>query len=304
MDDILQAFKATGSLRRSLTPEGQGLGGGTGVPGLFASRLLASRSLGEGEFLTGKGSGTGTGTGTLGRSKGDRVAEILSRVRTLTRRLDKDKPLDTSTLTGISGMGMGTGSRGGLGSSSGYRGNVSSSSSRGNTYLKGDSLSKSDTEGFREDAVWSNSNPMHAIDRDADKAVQLSKSQSFRGRRGSAHRYENADAIEEEDEKDLLGEEEAGKKRNDEEEEEEEDEEDEDDEEEEQEGKETEENEKEDHSSGWGNEGKRSEGKDDTPPRSQYHQGEEVGHRSGDDDVEQFEETDADATEEDRLIRP
>ena len=301
MDDILQAFKATGSLRRSLTPEGQGLGGGTGVPGLFASRLLASRSLGEGEFLTGKGTGTGTGTGTLGRSKGDRVAEILSRVRTLTRRLDKDKPLDTSTLTGISGMGMGTGSRGGLGSSSGYRGNVSSS--RGNTYLKGDSLSKSDTEGFREDAVWSNSNPMHAIDRDADKAVQLSKSQSFRGRRGSAHRYENADAIEEEDEKDLLGEEEAGKKRKDEE-EEEEDEEDEDDEEEEQEGKETEENEKEDHSSGWGNEGKRSEGKDDTPPRSQYHQGEEVGHRSGDDDVEQFEETDADATEEDRLIRP
>ena len=57
------------------------------VQGLFASKLLASRSLGDGSFSLSK---------MEGQSKGDRVAEILSRVRTLTKRLDNKTSVNTS----------------------------------------------------------------------------------------------------------------------------------------------------------------------------------------------------------------
>ena len=132
MDDILLAFKATGTLRKSL--------GDTSAvgQGSLASRLHAIRSSLDGDV------------GGIGetRSKGDRVAEILSRVRTLTKKLDtpinvRDAAAVSTPITASRGIGIGIAAPS---SSSRYADNKSDS-------MGGDS---------RDEAVWSLVNPMHA----------------------------------------------------------------------------------------------------------------------------------------------
>jgi hypothetical protein len=182
VDDILLAFKATGTLRKSLgdtAAQGQGS---------LASRLHAIRS-----SLDGDVGGIGEA-----RSKGDRVAEILSRVRTLTKKLDtpiavRDAAAVSTPITASRGAGIGTG----IGmtapsSSSRYADNKQDG-------MVGDS---------RDEAVWSLVNPMHAnpksrVSAPADKGV------GGRGRargeeRGAVlklskpHRYSNSSGVEEE----------------------------------------------------------------------------------------------------------
>lgn len=181
MDDILLAFKATGTLRKSL--------GDTSAvgQGSLASRLHAIRSSLDGDV------------GGIGetRSKGDRVAEILSRVRTLTKKLDtpinvRDAAAVSTPITASRGIGIGIAAPS---SSSRYADNKSDS-------MGGDS---------RDEAVWSLVNPMHAnpksrVGTPAERGVG---GVGGRGRargeeRGAVlklskpHRYSNSSGVEEE----------------------------------------------------------------------------------------------------------
>ena len=182
MDDILLAFKATGTLRKSV-----GDGSAMGY-GLLASRLHTVRSSLDGDAL---------GAGGEARSKGDRVAEILSRVRTLTKKLDKTSSLSsptatpTPTLTPIQSASSPL-----IGSPTA----PSSSSSGGFGDYKHDVMGDS-----RDEAVWSLVNPMHASPKGRAAAVPLGMKGKARGEdRGAVlkiskpHRYGNASGIEEE----------------------------------------------------------------------------------------------------------
>jgi hypothetical protein len=182
VDDILLAFKATGTLRKSLgdtSAQGQGS---------LASRLHAIRSSLDGD------------TGGIGeaRSKGDRVAEILSRVRTLTKKLDtpinvRDAAAVGTPITANRSSGIGTG----IGIA------APSSSSR---YAD----NKQETMGGdgRDEAVWSLVNPMHANPK-SRVGTPADRGEGGRGRargeeRGAVlklskpHRYSNSSGVEEE----------------------------------------------------------------------------------------------------------
>lgn len=178
MDDILLAFKATGTLRKSLgdtTAQGQGS---------LASRLHAIRSSLDGDVR---------GIGEA-RSKGDRVAEILSRVRTLTKKLDtpinvRDAAAVGTPTTASRGAGIGIAAPS---SSSRYAENKPDS-------MGGDS---------RDEAVWSLVNPMHAN----PKSRVGTPAEGGVGGRGRAkgeergavlklskpHRYSNSSGVDEE----------------------------------------------------------------------------------------------------------
>jgi hypothetical protein len=189
VDDILLAFKATGTLRKSLgdtSAQGQGS---------LASRLHAIRS-----SLDGDVGGIGEA-----RSKGDRVADILSRVRTLTKKLDtpinvRDAAAVSTPVTASRGAGI----RIGIGIA------APSSSSR---YAE----SKPDSMGgdSRDEAVWSLVNPMHAnpksrVGTPAERGVGgLGGRGRARGEERGAvlklskpHRYSNSSGVEEETESD------------------------------------------------------------------------------------------------------
>ena len=176
MDDILLAFKATGILRKSL--------GDTSAvgQGSLASRLHAIRS-----SLDDDVGGIGEA-----RSKGDRVAEILSRVRTLTKKSDtptnvRHAAAVSTPVTTSRGIGITAPS-----SSSRYADNKKDA-------MGGDN---------RDEAIWSLVNPMHAnpksrVSTPADRGV------GGRGRargeeRGAVlklskpHRYSNSSGLEEE----------------------------------------------------------------------------------------------------------
>lgn len=186
MDDILLAFKATGTLRKSLgdtSAQGQGS---------LASRLHAIRS-----SLDGDVGGIGEA-----RSKGDRVAEILSRVRTLTKKLDtpinvRDAAAVSTPITASRGAGIGIGiGTAAPSSSSRYADNEQDS-------MGGDS---------RDEAVWSLVNPMHAnpksrVGTPADRSVG-GRGKARGEERGAVlklskpHRYSNSTGVEEEAESD------------------------------------------------------------------------------------------------------
>ena len=253
MDDILQAFKATGTLRRSFTsqtpspgPGTQGgtLGAGSGmtpnrVQGLFASKLLASRSSGEGFSLS-------LSNMDPGQSKGDRVAEILSRVRTLTRRLDDYTSLNTSINVAASkdskndGYGVKSDSNGSGAATdanpdktSYTSASSSGSSGKGVTNKKSDSSKDISSKASASSLEMSSEIPPViglpvgvTEGKDSSRPVSRSykgesgggsgcdakgdhspalQSRVGRSKNNRAHRYENSDVIGEEDDADLLG---------------------------------------------------------------------------------------------------
>ena len=179
VDDILLAFKATGTLRKS-SGDGTALGNGQ-----LASRLHIARSSMDGD-------GHGTGVGGEFRSKEDRVAEILSRVRTLTKKQDKPNPLSAATATTPLAVSP----------------TAPTSSSRFGNF-------KHDTgRDSSEEAVWSLVNPMHAAPKGVKGGAQADRGTGggVIGGKGKAkgeervavlklsrpHRYGNSSGIEEE----------------------------------------------------------------------------------------------------------
>ena len=162
--------------------------------GLQSSRLHTARSSMDGE-------GYGTGVGGELRSKEDRVAEILSRVRTMTKKLDKPNSVSAATATPTATTLLAVSP------------SAPTSSSRFGDF-------KHDTgRDSSEEAVWSLVNPMHAAGSKGGKGG----SQADRGgggdggviggkgkvkgeERGSVlklsrpHRYGNSGGIEEETE--------------------------------------------------------------------------------------------------------
>lgn len=174
------AFKATGTLRKS-SGDGSALGNDP-----LGSRLHTARS-----SMDGDGHGIGTGVGGELRSKEDRVAEILSRVRTLTKKQDKPNSVSAATATtSTTPLAVSP--------------TAPTSSSRFRDF-------KHDTgRDSSEEAVWSLVNPMHAAPKGVKGGAQADRGTG--GGKGKAkgeervavlklsrpHRYGDSSGIEEE----------------------------------------------------------------------------------------------------------
>eukprot|EP00596_Hydrurales_sp_CCMP1899_P002506 CAMPEP_0119048806 /NCGR_PEP_ID=MMETSP1177-20130426/61104_1 /TAXON_ID=2985 /ORGANISM="Ochromonas sp, Strain CCMP1899" /LENGTH=262 /DNA_ID=CAMNT_0007025197 /DNA_START=269 /DNA_END=1057 /DNA_ORIENTATION=- len=164
VEDILQAFKATGGIRRSLNATG-GVGGHGSSPLSSSRKMLTSNSMNASEFQSLKGTG----------DKKDRVDEIIARAKTLTKRLDSRVSTDGNVRvsTDINNPEI-----------------KKQEFSNNNPMYNNDKKSSVSTDGVR--ATLSSSGPLKARPRGGKHL------------RPKSHRYEGSDGIQEEDEADLL----------------------------------------------------------------------------------------------------
>ena len=147
MEDILQTFKATGSLRRSMATVSMSSMKPT------SKILLTSSSMNTLKDRTEL-------SAPIGKSKGDRVAEILLRVKSLTKKLDGKSKNSNDPNSNQNALNI----AGGVSDST-----DSSLMMKGRNKMENKNIGKIDNENDNDndtvneklDSSWSLSNPMH-----------------------------------------------------------------------------------------------------------------------------------------------
>lgn len=223
MEDILQAFKATGSLRRSMATVN------TSTSEQKSKMLLSSTSL-----TNIPNNSRFNSTGLTGQTKVDRVAEILLRVKSLTKKLDNKDNKESNENNGNKGRGKGKELGQSMSSVTSAMTNSIDLSllARGGKAMEREIKKEKERDkenigegGERLDGTWSLKNPMHSgrgekgkekqrdsksrdvdmdTDRDIDEEISADVDMQM-GERIKPHRYgRGSDMIEEEEEEDLI----------------------------------------------------------------------------------------------------
>ena len=183
MEDILQSFKATGSLRRSMATVSMSLIKPSSKVLLTSSSLNTLKDRSELSAITGK-------------SKGDRVAEILSRVKSLTKKLDGKSKNSNDPNSNQNAFSTAGGVSDSTDLSLMMKGrNKMEIKNMGKIDDKNDNdnVNENENENEKLDSTWSLSNPMH-LDR-------VEKRGGAEGGKGGGRENNNLSKIEEEDDR-------------------------------------------------------------------------------------------------------